>query len=171
MRHSNRWMAAVIVAAGLGLAGCMSPPQAATGSAESKPARVETIAGSEVKRVTLTQRAFDRLAIETVPVRAAASPSPTPTARVTARKAVAPAAGAGTGPVKTVVAYSAVIYDTNGVTWVYTMPEPLTFVRQKVVVAQVSGKEATLSDGPAAGTPVATTGVAELYGAELGVGK
>jgi hypothetical protein len=165
-------MAAAIVAAGLGLAGCTSPSQTAAGAGESKPAKVESIAGSEVKRVTLTQRAFERLAIETVPVReAAASPSPTPPARVTARKAVAPAAGAGVGPVKTVVAYSAVIYDTNGVTWVYTMPQPLTFVRQKVVVAQVSGKEATLSDGPAAGTPVATTGVAELYGAELGVGK
>ena len=61
--------------------------------------------------------------------------------------------------------------DTTGVTWVYTMPQPLTFIRQKVVLVKVSGPDATLSEGPPVGTAVVTKGVAELYGAELGVGK
>jgi hypothetical protein len=50
----------------------------------------------------------------------------------------------------------------------------LTYVREKVVVASVrgvGGNEAVLSMGPPAGTEIVTTGVIELYGAELGVGE
>ena len=74
----------------------------------------------------------------------------------------------------TVVPHSAIVYDPKGVTWVYTVPEPLTYVRAKVVVETVGGSkgtEAVLSGGLPVGTTVVTEGVIELYGAELGVGK
>jgi hypothetical protein len=77
----------------------------------------------------------------------------------------------GSGMQRQVIPYSAVLYDLNGETWVYTNPEPLVFVRQPVSVDYIEGDLAVLSDGPPAGTQVATVGVAELYGADTGVGK
>ena len=64
-----------------------------------------------------------------------------------------------------------VIYDLDGATWVYTSPEPLVFVRYPIVVDYIEGDQAYLVEGPPAGTEVATVGVAELYGADTGVGK
>jgi hypothetical protein len=58
----------------------------------------------------------------------------------------------------------------NGQAWVYTMPQPLTYVRHRVTVDYVEGDRAVLSDGPPPGTAIVTDGVAELYGIELGVG-
>jgi hypothetical protein len=77
----------------------------------------------------------------------------------------------GSGALQKVIPYSAVIYDLTGDTWVYTSPEPLTFVRQPISVDYIEGDMAVLVDGPDAGTLVATVGVAELYGADTGVGK
>jgi hypothetical protein len=64
-----------------------------------------------------------------------------------------------------------VIYDLKGGTWVYTSPEPLTFVRQPITVDYIEGDTVVLLDGPPTGTELATVGVAELYGADTGVGK
>jgi hypothetical protein len=69
-----------------------------------------------------------------------------------------------------VVPYSSLIYDPYGVTWVYTSPQPRTFVRQKVDVDYIEGEVAVLNDGPPVGTVVASVGVAELYGTETKVG-
>jgi hypothetical protein len=77
----------------------------------------------------------------------------------------------GSGTLHKVIPYAAVIYDLTGDTWVYTSPEPLTFVRQPISVDYIEGDMAVLVDGPDAGTLVATVGVAELYGADTGVGK
>ena len=139
-----RWVAiaALAVAAGLALPACST--SSATTAAES-PAKVEAIAGSNVKSVTLTQRASERLNIKTAP--------------------------AGQDKARTVVPYSAVIYGTDGGTWVYTMPRPLTYIRASVVVEDVVGDRAVLSAGPAPGTQVVSEGAAMLYGTELGVGK
>jgi hypothetical protein len=139
MRHGSRCAAALLVAACLALAGCRSEPAAAT--AENSHAKVESIAGSQVKRVILSQQAVDRLGIRTVAVQANTVP------------------------------YSAVIYDTSGTAWVYTVPQPLAFVREKLDVATVGAINATFSAGPAAGTVVVVTGASELLGAELGVGQ
>jgi hypothetical protein len=68
-----------------------------------------------------------------------------------------------------VVEYAALIYDKQGKTWVYTAPEPLTFLRTKVAVAEIDGNRVMLSDGPPPGTKVVTQGVTEVYGAELGM--
>jgi hypothetical protein len=153
MRRSGRWIAAILVTAGLGLLGCTA--SASTESGEP-PAKVEGVAGMEVKRVTLTQKASERLAIETVQSRPLHG---TPNV-----------AGAQSRS-RTVVPYDAVIYDVKGDTWVYTMPQPLTYVRQRVTIDRVEARDAVLSQGPAPGTAVVMRGAAELYGTELGVGK
>jgi multidrug efflux pump subunit AcrA (membrane-fusion protein) len=75
------------------------------------------------------------------------------------------------GSLRKVIPYSALIYDLDGSTWIYISPEPLVFMRQPVTVDFIEGDRAILSDGPSAGTMVATVGVAELYGADTGVGK
>jgi hypothetical protein len=77
----------------------------------------------------------------------------------------------GSGGLQKVIPYSAVIYDLTGDTWVYTNPEPLTYVRHPISVDYIEGDMVVLVDGPPAGTLIATVGVPELYGADTGVGK
>jgi hypothetical protein len=72
---------------------------------------------------------------------------------------------------QSVVPYSAVIYGLHGETWAYINPEPLTFIRHTIIIDYIEGGQAFLLDGPPAGTKVVTVGVAELYGADTGVGK
>jgi hypothetical protein len=69
------------------------------------------------------------------------------------------------------VPYNAVIYDLKGDTWVYTSPAARTFVRQHVKVDYIDDDTAILTEGPAVGTNVVSVGVAELFGAEYGIGK
>ena len=107
------------------------------------PATVEGIADSEVKLVTFTEEGAARVDLAT----AIAQPS---------------------GPY-TAVPYAALIYDGQGVTWVYTNAKPLTFLRAKVVVDRVEGDVVLLSDGVLPGTAVVTVGATEVYGAELGI--
>jgi hypothetical protein len=120
------------------------------GLSRADPTRVEAVAGTDdLHRVILTAEAAERLDVQTVPV----------------------GEGEGEGmKQRTVVPYAAVLYETNGETWAYTSPEPLTFVRHRIVVESIDGDRAVLSEGPPAGTEVVTVGVAELFGAEYGVG-
>ena len=114
---------------------------------------VESIDGSELSRVTLSEEAAERLGIETAPI--------------TETDVASSGAEGGTASQKT-IPYSAVLYDLNGGAYVYTSPEPLTFVRAPITVDRIDGgKTAILSDGPAAGTEVVTVGSAELFGAEF----
>ena len=121
-----------------------------SGSADASegPSVVEPLDGSGLARVRLTERAAERIGLQTTPVRETA---------------------AGGGNMQTVVPYSALLYDTDGRTWVYTSPEPLAFVRAPVEVERVEGSRAFLSDGPPAGTAVVSVGAALLLGTELGV--
>lgn len=147
-QQRGRWIAAALITVSLGAAGCATT--AATPTAKEAPAKVEAIAGKDVKSVRLTEQAAKRLGIATV--------------------AIAAVPGGST----TTVPYAAVIYSPDGKTWVYTVTGPLTYAREQVVVANVGGAkgdEAVLSSGPAVGTTVVKTGLIELYGAELGVGK
>jgi len=130
------------------LPGCRSAPQEAA-HAEA-PSHVEHIDGSELSRVTLSERAIERLDLRTGPI------SERPTSRSATPRLTVP--------------YSSLLYDTAGRTWVYTSPEARTFVRAEVVVDYIEGDMAVLTDGPPAGTVVATVGVAELYGTEFTVG-
>ncbi len=148
MRYDHRWLGAAALIVGLQSAACHRAPAGTPASA--KPARVEHIEGTKVSRVTLTPRAAERLDIKQDVVRET---------RVKR-----------SGTVRKVVSYAAVLYDARGDTWVYTSPEPLVFVRQRIKVDYIEGDRAVLLDGPSAGTRVVTVGGAELFGAEFEIG-
>lgn len=143
MRHRIRWIAAIAMVLPLFLVACGG----SSGSDEeaSGPATVELIEGTDLSRVTLTDKAAERLDIQTAAVQGGAAGK--------------------------VIPYSAVLYSPTGETWAYVTSEPMTFTRQAIVVDRIDGAKAYLSKGPAAGAKVATVGVAELYGAELGLGQ
>jgi len=121
------------------------PTEASAAASSNRPARVEAISGSNTKKIMLTPKAAQRLDVQTGKVRQDAA----------ARK---------------IVPYAAVVYDKDGGTWVYTNPEPLTFIRQQIYIVEIKGDDAVLKGGPDVGTLVATTGAPQLYGAEKGVG-
>jgi hypothetical protein len=106
-----------------------------------QPAHLEPVEGSDVQQVTFDQTAADQVALRTAPVQQQGQ--------------------------HTVVPYAALIYDGQGKPWVYTSPEPLTYVRAEVDVARIVGRRVLLDAGPPVGTAVVTTGAAEVYGAEL----
>jgi hypothetical protein len=125
---------------GLILTGCN---QASTSAPKEEAIHIEEQA-SGLKQLTLSERAAERLGVE-----------------------VAEVAGSGSS---LTVPYAAVIYDAQGKTWSYVTMAPLVYLREEIVVDRIDGDTAILSKGPAAGTSVVTTGSAELYGAETGVG-
>jgi hypothetical protein len=151
MCHKNRWMIAVlIIVTALTLTACAAQAsQTSEGSTSSPPATVERIGETDLSRVILTAQAAKRLGIETAPVRDTQVQ----------------------GNLRKVVPYAAVFYDLNGKTWVYTNPEPLTFVRASISVDYIDGDLAVLSGGPPTGTKVVTVGSPELFGTEFGVGQ
>ena len=66
MRHNNRWILVILVMAGLLLSACASKPPV---TEKIQPAKVEPIEGTDLKRVTLTEKAAERVAIQTALVR------------------------------------------------------------------------------------------------------
>ena len=134
-----------LIAAALPLAAC---GQAAVDVEGEEPAAVEEIAGSELSRITLSASAMQRLGIET---------------------AMVGEEGSGSAARKT-LPYAALLYDSTGQTWAYTSLGENVFVRHAIVVDRIDGETALLTDGPPPGTEVVTTGAAELYGTETGVG-
>jgi hypothetical protein len=137
MKHINRWMILVLIFASL-ISACAPKPSTST---KVNPVTLEPIEGTDFQRVILTEKAAQRINVQTAPVSG------------------------------NVIPYAAVIYDTEGNTWVYTNPAPLTFVRASIVIDHIEGDQAILSEDIASGTTVATLGVSELYGAETGVSK
>jgi len=111
---------------------------------DGRPANLEPVAGTTLNRVVLSARAAERLGIETVPV--------------------------GHTKARPVIPYSAVLYDARGETWVYTNPQPLVFVRNRVGIDYIDGDRAVLVDGPPAGTAIVAVGGAELFGTEFEFG-
>ncbi len=148
MRRNIGWivvggiLAALAAAGVLLLAGGDAPGET---TSSTPPATVEQIDGGERSRLTLVDKAIERLGIETAPVRAAGQ--------------------------RTVVPYSALLYDAAGKTYVYTRPEARVFVRESVTVESVEAELVVLTAGPAPGTAVVSVGAAELYGLEKGIGK
>jgi hypothetical protein len=134
-------MLAALIIGGLQLVACQR--QQDTHHVEH-PVEITKIDGSDLSRVTLTERAIQRLDLQTDHVREQGG--------------------------KKVVPYSSLIYDPQGQTWVYTSPQTRTFVRHKVDVDYIEGNLVVLNDGPPIGTVVASVAVAELYGAEFKVG-
>ncbi len=113
-----------------------------------EPAVVEHIENSDLSRIILTERAAERLQIQTEAVR---------TEQVN-------------GAARLVVPFSAVYYAANGKAWVYTNPEPLVYVRHAIKVDRIEDSQAFLTEGPPADTAVVTVGVPELYGTEFEIG-
>ncbi|GBD17517.1 hypothetical protein HRbin26_02441 [bacterium HR26] len=141
------WIVAAVLLASLTLSACSQATARPAASVE-EPSKLEPIEGTELSRVILTERAAERLGIETDQVREVEIE----------------------GERRMVVPYAAVLYTEDGETWVYTNPEPLVFVRQAITVERIEGDQAILADGPPVGTPVVTAGTAELFGIEFGVG-
>ena len=70
-----------------------------------------------------------------------------------------------------VVPHGALLNDIHGGTWVYVRTAEHVYARRRVEVQDVVNNLVLLSRGPEVNTPVVTTGAAELYGVEFGVGK
>jgi hypothetical protein len=141
MKHMSRWTLAGLLAAALPLAGCSKHVVA---HEADHPSKVEAIPGSDLKKVTLTERAAQRLGLATAQIREQDG--------------------------QTVVPYASLIYDFQGKTWVYTSIGPRTFVRRQVEIDRIVGDRVLLKSGPAPGTVIATVAVAQLYGTEFAVG-
>jgi hypothetical protein len=147
---SSRLLAGLLALVVAGTAGCAggAADEETDGSANGKAATVEPVAGSDIPRVTLSDKAAERLGLTIVPVRSQVS-------------------GATT---QLVIPYRAVIYDTQGQAFTYVSPSPYVYTRVPLAIDEVKGDTVVLDAGPAAGTPVVTTGAQELWGAETGVG-
>jgi hypothetical protein len=146
-RGTTLWFAAVLLLATLSVAGCQGGDEDA--AAADEPAKVEPVEGSDgLFQVTLTAQAAERIDLQTAVVRTESEGA--------AERAIVP--------------YSAIVYETDGETWVYASTDDLSFVREHVRVQEIDGYRAVLSEGPPAGTEVVTVGVAELFGAEHGIG-
>jgi hypothetical protein len=148
MQHRHFWTFGILIVAGLGLTGCTTASVGLPTIDSEPPSIVEHVEGSEISRVTLSERAAQRLGIEL--------------AEVTSEDVA--------GSPKLVIPYGAVIYDAKGATWTYTSPEPLTFVRHPITIDTIDGDRAWLVEGPPDGTSVVSVGAAELYGTEYEVG-
>jgi hypothetical protein len=70
---------------------------------------------------------------------------------------------------QTYIPYAALLYDDDGFTYTYVIERPYVYVRQPVHIARIAGARVILRKGPDAGTPIVTTGAAEIYSAEFGV--
>jgi hypothetical protein len=136
-------VAGLVIGAAAILAGC-----ATATPAETPPALIKPVAGSQIPQLQLTERAVQRLGIVTQPVR--------------------PITTAGQ-PAREIIPYSAVVYDTDGSTWTYVNTAARTYERKPITVTEIDGAAALLSAGPAAGMPVVTVGGAELLGTEYGI--
>jgi len=138
MKHINRWILVTLVFAGLLLSACGAKT---AGPEKISPSKLEPIEGTDLSKVILTEKAAERIGVETV----SASGMEVP--------------------------YAAVIYDIEGNTWIYTSPEPLTFMREQIVIDHIEGETAFLAEGLPGEFSVVTVGVAEIYGTETGVSK
>jgi uncharacterized protein YceK len=142
--RSVRAVAVLAIAAAVLMAGC----GAVSGAADpTEPPVTVAERADGTKELTLSQRAAERLAVETAVVTATSD-----------------------GAASLSVPYAAVFWDAAGEAWVYAVGAPLTYARAAVHVARIDGDVAFLTDGPPAGTEVVTVGVAELHGVEAGVG-
>jgi len=146
MNFRKSFVLVAFVICGLMLSACENQSIQAE---ENEPVTLEKIDGSDLNRVILSEHAAQRLDIQTVPV-----------SETTMNEQS-----------YLVVPYSAIIYDLVGDVWIYVNPAQLTYQREQVVVENIEGDLAYLSEGPPVGTLVVAIGAPELYGADTGVGK
>ena len=140
-RLAVRWL--VCLSACLTLAACAEAK--ATTTDAYTPSSLSTVTGhSDRHLVTLTAAAAQRIGLQMAAV--------------------------GQDSTSKTVPSAATMFDAAGRSFVYTATTPLTFLRVEITVLADDGKLTRFADGPALGTPVVTTGVTEVYGAEFEVG-
>jgi hypothetical protein len=130
----------------LGASGCSEAGASNESNAETA-VTVESAGEDQPARLTVSERAEERLGLRTEPVRAIS----------------------GEPGVTEVVSYSAVVYDADGRSWAYSSPSPRTFVRVPIEITSITGKTVQLKSGPPVGTQVVVVGAPELVGAEAGI--
>ena len=108
-----------------------------------EPAALESTGPDKPARVILTEEAVDRVALQTIEVKALGK--------------------------DLTVDHAALVFDKVGKPWVFSVIGPRTYVRAAVTIKEVQDNVVTLSAGPPAGTQVVTVGAIELWGAELGI--
>ena len=144
-----RGFAASLAALGLitlGASGCSEAGASNESNAETA-VTVESAGEDQPARLTVSERAEERLGLRTEPVRAIS----------------------GEPGVTEVVSYSAVVYDADGRSWAYSSPSPRTFVRVPIEISSITGKTVQLKSGPPVGIQVVVVGAPELVGAEAGI--
>jgi hypothetical protein len=152
MSRRHRWILTASVVSALSLTGWSNANASEQGASEEgaveghqgPPAVVEPTEDSGVSRITLTERAAERLGIKVAKVGSAG--------------------GLLTAP------FGALLYDADGGEWVYTSPAPRVFRRSAVDVERVTDGTLYLKSGPPVGTDVVVVGAPELFGAEFEIG-
>jgi hypothetical protein len=144
MKRRYAWALIGLMIGSMALSGCSGGVVSAA-PAEVAPATIEHLSGLNPTRETLSAQAAKRLGIRTAGVSETTY----------------------NGTTEQVIPYGAIIYDTQGATWVYTSDGPLSFIRVPVTIDEIQGSQVFIKEGPAAGSTVVTTGAEELYGAEF----
>jgi hypothetical protein len=130
-----------VLVAALPLAGC---GKGTAKTVPEAPAIVEK-QDSGIGRITLKGRAAERIGIEFVEVTKSGQ--------------------------RLEASYNALLYDASGGEWVFISPQPNVFTRTAIKVELIEGDRIYFSNGPVVGTKLVTSGIAQLYGIEFGVGK
>jgi hypothetical protein len=141
LRRRLRMAGATLCLAGLSLVGCAEVEDAAVDGYE--PASLSSVAGTDFPLVAFTDEGAARTALETAAVQRSGR--------------------------RVVVPYEALIYASDGTSYVYASPKPLTYQRSEVTIARIRGSRVLLSDGPPVGSRVVTVGASMVYGTELGI--
>lgn len=139
--RTARRAAVLALLACLPLAACADVPSSTASLPD--PVTVEAVGGTDLKRLTLTEKAAGRLGVTTAPVTAEGD--------------------------RLLMPYAALLYLPDGTTFAYTNPDGRSYVRAGVTVEGIRGDQAVLTAGPPPGTAVVTIGGAELWGAEFGI--
>ena len=100
-----------------------------------EPAQLEHIENSDMSKITLTEKAAERIDIKI---------------GVVSEESLSN--GYGGESTQKVVPYASIIYSANGQTWVYTNPESLVFLRHEIKIDHIENDKVYLFEGPPVGT-------------------
>ena len=149
-KYKHKIAGFILIIAALQLVSCNKQ---ASNYEKIEPAHLDHVEGSELMRLTLTEKAIERVDIKTDQIKEEAI---TDKSGKTSDRMVTP--------------HGSVIYDAFGHIWLYTNPEPRVFVRNEIKIDFIQGDKVVLNECPPVGTAVVVQGAAELYGTEYEVG-
>ncbi len=137
MHCVQHWPVMVIIVTSLQFTACRQQPEPPP---EAGRTRIE-LAGDARQRIRLTARRAAELGLATAPIGETKFG----------------------GKLRKVVPIMSVIYDPRGGTWVFSNPDSLVFVRERVKVDSLAGELAVLAEGPPVGVRIVTAGAANLF--------